>query len=98
MSSTLTSSPLSVETVINLAKLIESARKGLSVKYFDPATESVRDLVLREVSTYDGEHYHPEAVDVRDQFVHLSGVFEVWYPVSQVLEAMARHEFAIRER
>lgn len=83
--------------VVNLAKLIGAldARSNVKASWLDDEGD-LRDGVVRCFHRdYGGGGFPTGDDDLRDCWLHLSGVVETWLPVRSVLDRMAGGEFAL---
>lgn len=87
--STTTHDPLTTRDVLRIAAVLDGADRGARVRWEGPADLDVREGIARRVSDFDGDTTHPDNVDVRDQWLHVSGVVETWLPMRDVLAWLA---------
>lgn len=86
-SSNLSSVPLNATTVMWLAKLIQ-ARDCQRIRIQrNPQVDAILDATIREITPFNGRE-NTGAQDIRDQFLHLSSMVEIWLPVSEVVAAL----------
>lgn len=88
-----TCQPLTARDVTDLATLLDGGRIKIAR---DPEfPDRIIEGVIRTITRFDGDK-RTESADLRDHFVHVSGVAEFWLPVQDVLAAMRSGRAAIR--
>lgn len=85
---TASTSPLTAQDVAHLHEVLTAADKGATMRWVRDLDDEVRTGVARRVGPYDGNG-HRDAPDVRDQFLHVSGMVEMWLPVMDVVAMLA---------
>lgn len=87
---------LTLGDAITLASLITGVQKGSRAEWFPNGETADRtvDGVLRSFARKGGGFW-PHDQDVREAFVHVSGTFEHWLPVRDVLTWMGEGVFVI---
>lgn len=95
MPSHITEAPLADQDVRHLHTILLAAETGATLRWLaDYDTGEVSTGVARRVGTYDGVSNH-SAPDIRDQYLHISGVRELWLPVRQVVQMLADHTMTV---
>jgi hypothetical protein len=82
---------LTIDQAGYLADLIRGVESGRRMRWYPLGTDSADNpatVVLRAFTNADGTLY-PHNADIRDSHVWTSGIFERFYPVRDVLAAMA---------
>lgn len=91
----LTARALTAQDVAHLHEVITAAQTGATVRWITDGDDEVRTGVARRVSPYDGSEHH-DAPDVRDQFLHISGIIETWKPVEDVVAMLDQRTLFFR--
>lgn len=88
--------PLTANTALGLAEIIQAAREGATVAWLDE-NDNRRTGVARHLVTnsHTAAFAGPDD-DVRDAYLRISGLFEDFLPVSEVLAKLASGELAFR--
>lgn len=85
--------PVTIPDAIRLGELI--AGLGKPIRYLrDPDSDHLLEGVARRIDAFDGSAT-TDAKDVRDMHLHVSATMEHWFPVSDILDAMAKGLFFI---
>jgi hypothetical protein len=86
---------LTIGEVTLLADLVRACQGNQRVKWaVDGDVERVTDGVARAFTNAEG-NFVGRDTDVRDAFVWISGTFETFMPVRQILALMDQHLFVI---
>jgi hypothetical protein len=74
-----------------LSDLIKGVERGLTMRYYQRGAEDAErplKAVLRAF-TYQNGNLYPHDADIRDAYVWTSGMFEHWFLVSDLMDALA---------
>lgn len=91
----MTNEPLTISQATYLATLLTACQSNARVKWaVDGDTDRILDGVARAI-THEGGGFLSRDEDVRDGYVWISGTFEHWLPVRDVLDLMAQYLFVV---
>lgn len=80
---------LTIERAGYLADLIRGVEAGAKLAYYPSGADTVTPLiVVLRAFTYDGGGLYPRDKDIRDAHVWTSGMFERWFTVRELLDAL----------
>lgn len=84
--------PLTEATVLALAEVIRSARMGFSVTWLNEHGDQLKGVARHLVTNVDTAAFAGSDDDIRDTFLRISGMFEYFLPLPEVLAKMASRE------
>lgn len=86
---------LTVSELNALATLLRAVQTCAKVSWIDPNSERVIDGTARCFAHFGGGFLGQED-DVRDHYVHVSGLFESWLPVADVIPIVKAGTFCVQ--
>lgn len=95
---TTTTVPMTHAEIRFAAELLDGCRHGRRVQWaVNGDVTMICDGVLRHITDErdTGNHARPDR-DIREQWVRISGTFEYWLPVTEVIELMRDQLFVIQ--
>lgn len=84
--------PFTIADTVHIETIMHAAQQGARVRWLDNG--DLREGVARCIA-HDGGGFLQSDEDVRDGFLHVSGMFEQWLPVTKLLGMVERGEFGI---
>jgi hypothetical protein len=89
---------LTAGDVFNLHTILDAAARGARVRWLADGNDvDILDGVARCIA-HDGGGLLRADEDVRDGFLHVSGMGEHWLPVRQIMAKVSVGTFAVDER
>lgn len=87
----MSSEVLTLNQAVDLADLIRGVEGGRRMRYYPDGAEgdAVFTTVVLRAFTYEGGGFYANDADIRDAFVHTSGMFERWFPVRDLMAALS---------
>jgi hypothetical protein len=82
--------PLTMRDAGLLADIMRGVESGAKLLWYPDGADSADHPVtgtMRAI-THSGGGFWPHDADVRDGYVHVSGIMEHWYPVREVMSAL----------
>lgn len=84
--------PFTIRDAVAVNKIIDAAQRCAHVRWLDDG--DIAEGVARCIA-HDGGGFLGGDEDVRDGFLHVSGITERWLPVVDLIGMVARGEFAV---
>lgn len=74
-----------------LADLLRAVEDNKRMRYYPNGAEgdAVFTTVTVRAFTYEGGGFYPHNADIRDAFVWTSGIFERFFPVRDIMDALS---------
>lgn len=87
----MTNDVLTISQLGYLVNLDRGIQTGARLKFYPFGSDSADNPWTGRLRCYarDGGGFLPNDADVRDAFVHVSGMFERWFPVRDLLAALS---------
>lgn len=88
--------PLTAATVLVLAEIIQAVRAGATVMWFNEHGDALTGVARHLVTNVDTAAFAGPDDDIRDTFLRISGMFEHFLPLPEVLAKLASDDLAFR--
>ena len=82
---------LTINQLGHLVMLDRGIQAGARLRFYPFGSDSADNPWTGRLRCYarEGGGFWPNDADVRDAFVHVSGVFERWFPVRELIDALS---------